>query len=343
MPDAPRRILIVRPSALGDVARTVPALVSLKRAYPDAEIDWLVNDSFVGAIESHPDLHAAVPFPRSRFREAGWLAGAEAVRYMRELRDRQYDLVVDLQGLARSGWLTWSTSAATRVGPADARELGWLAYTQRIAVDPQVTHTVDRMLAVVEGIGVPAVRDMRLYTSAADRAWATAFLVENKIKPGQFSLIAPTAKWLSKCWPVERFDTLIDRLAMPAVIAGAASDRPRTAALIRDGRLDLVGKTSVGRLMAMIEQAAIVIANDSAALHIAVGLGRRYVGIFGPTEPAAVGPYRYDLGVAAAEPSLRKNYRNLRDDQSIIASVTFDLVWKVTQHVLASPPPQVQF
>src|SRR5687767_11916318 len=101
MPDSPRRILIIRPSALGDVARTVPALVSLKRAFPQSQIDWLVNDTFVDAIAHHPDLHEVVPFPRKRLSRFGWSPGAtrEGLRYFAELRRRGYDAVYDLQGL----------------------------------------------------------------------------------------------------------------------------------------------------------------------------------------------------------------------------------------------------
>jgi heptosyltransferase-1 len=336
----PQRILLIRPSALGDVARTVPALVSLRRAFPQAEIDWLVNDSFVDAVAHHPALTAVVPFPRGEFKNGKWHA---PLRYMRRLRARSYDTVYDLQGLARSGWLTWSTRAPKRVGPSDARELGWLAYNHRVAVDPSTLHTVDRMMAVLDGDAVPPLYDMRLYTGEADRAWAAQFLAENHLEPDRFALVAPSARWKSKCWPTERFDALINRLAMPAVIAGANADKPQAAPLIKPGRIDIVGKTSVGKLMALIERSAVVVANDSAALHLAVGLGRRAVGIFGPTDPRRVGPFRYDLAVAGADPALLTHYRAAKDDQSIIASVTLEQAWRTAQAVLAAPPPTTLF
>lgn len=339
---SPRRILIVRPSALGDVARTVPALVSLKRAHPDAAIDWLVNDAFADVIAHHPDLADVIPFPRKTLGRNP----LKALAYMRMLRNRRYDAVFDLQGLARSGWLTWSTGAPQRVGPADARELATLAYTQRVTVPPDAVHTVDRMLAVVAGAGVPIVRDMRLHIGPADAAWAHEHLRALRIDDQPYALFAPTARWLSKRWPIERFVEIAHRLDalgfhhIVVVAAGAERDQtlPLLQAKVGPQVHDLVGGTSVGQLMAMIARAQLVIANDSAALHIAVGLGRRSVAIFGPTDPATVGPYRYERSVAAPPRDHQAHYRDV-DDQRVIAQVPTSAVWQTVEKVLAAPPP----
>ena len=171
----PWHILIIRPSALGDVCRTVPVLASLRRAYPEARIDWLVQDSFVDAIWHHPGLSSAIAFPRKELGQdlkAGrfW----RVFQWMKKLKggvEGRYDLVLDCQGLARSGFFAWASGARRRVGYADARELGWLGLNQRIKA-PASMHTVDRMLALVHGIGVEPVADMRLYCGPQERAWA---------------------------------------------------------------------------------------------------------------------------------------------------------------------------
>jgi lipopolysaccharide heptosyltransferase I len=345
---APRRILIVRPSALGDVARTVPALVSLKRAYPDAAIDWLVNDAFADVIAHHPDLASVIPFPR----RALGRNPLKALAYMRLLRGRRYDAVFDLQGLARSGWLTWSTRAPQRIGPADARELATLAYTDRVKIPAGVVHTVDRMLAIVAGSGgvagadVPIVRDMRLHVGPADAQWADDRLRALHVDDQPYALFAPTARWLSKRWPIERFIEIAHRLDALGfhhiVVAAAGAERPQTQPLL-EAKVgpqvhDLVGGTSVGQLMALIARAELVVANDSAALHIAVGLGRRSVAIFGPTDPATVGPYRYNLSVAAPPRDHQAHYRDV-EDQRVIAQVPTSQVWRTVEQVLAAPPP----
>ena len=162
--DGPMRVLIVRPTALGDVCRTVPALVTLRRAMPDARIDWLVHDDFADAVRHHPDLDDVVTFPRrqlGRILKTGRAAG-RAMRWLGDLRRRRYDLAIDLQGLFRSGLITRLTSAQRRVGYANAREFAWLGYNRRHAVE-RTLHTVDRMLTLLEADGYTPQRDMRLY------------------------------------------------------------------------------------------------------------------------------------------------------------------------------------
>jgi len=150
-PPQPRRILLVRPSALGDVCRTVPVLASLRQAFPDAGIDWVVQDTFVDAVRAHPAVDEVIPFPRRRL--AGWWrsprVAREAVRWFADLRRRRYDVVYDLQGLGRSGLMAFASGAPRRVGFRSAREFAWLGYTARHA-PPHAEHVVDQMLELLE-------------------------------------------------------------------------------------------------------------------------------------------------------------------------------------------------
>ncbi|MBI1374957.1 MAG: hypothetical protein GC159_19745 [Phycisphaera sp.] len=347
------RILLVRPSALGDVARTAPALVSLMRRYPGARVDWLVQDSFADVVRHHPDIGDVIAFPRRQMSGFGFKPGAtiRGMKFLNELRGRAYDMVYDLQGLARSGFMTRWTGAGRRVGPADARELGWLGYNRRVPIDASIEHTVDRMLAVLGGDDVPPVRDMRLYVGEADRQWCEQWMTKHSLTAGRYAVVAPTARWKCKCWPIESYEQVVTRLGQvgmrAAAVIGAASERGQTELLIRGDtvsakppRIDMVGKTTVGQMMAMIDQAGLVLANDSAALHIAVGLGRRVVSVFGPTDVAQVGPYRYDTGTVCAKTAGRIHYRTARDDQSVIASVNTERVWDAVRRVMDQPPPR---
>src|SRR5690349_12966590 len=140
-----QRILIVRPSALGDVCRTVPVLASLRRAFPKAAIDWVVQEEFIPAVAAHPAVSELISFPRSRF--AHWWRSPgcwpEIWRWFRSIRRRKYDLVVDCQGLGRSGLITFESKARHRVGLRSAREMAWLAYNHRVASSgPATLHTV---------------------------------------------------------------------------------------------------------------------------------------------------------------------------------------------------------
>src|SRR4051812_38676901 len=151
----PQRILIIKPSAVGDVVHTLPILNLLRRRWPEARISWLVTPACAGLLEGHPQLHEVIHFERRRF-ATGWRnpkAAAGLWRFTRSLRERAFDLVIDLQGLFRSGWLAMRTRAPVRVGFDNAREYAWLAYTHRVPIATMEQHAIERYLSVAEALG----------------------------------------------------------------------------------------------------------------------------------------------------------------------------------------------
>lgn len=324
----PERILIIRPSALGDVCRSVPVLAALRARWPNAAIDWLVQDAFAPAIEAHPALSEVVAFPR---RDLAPLARPDkfvaAVRWGNGLRRRRYDLVIDCQGLMRSGLMTLATAAPVRVGAADARELAHLAYTRRVE-SAGSTHAVDRMLGLAQaaidtyGASEPiAAPDMRLYS--APEAQRAAELLLGDAASGPLVVLAPTSRWPAKQWPDERFAQLalavLERTKASIAVVGGPGERAqceRTCALSYDHPrvIDLVARTGIAELMAIVQRASLVVANDSAVLHMAVGFARPLVALFGPTLTGLVGPYERSSDViqheAPSHPSAHKNAAN---------------------------------
>lgn len=203
-----------------------------------------------------------------------------------------------------------------RIGPRSAPELAWLGYNRPIEVDRRM-HTVDRMLALLRGIGLPAVADMRLYPPPEDR---DAVASDTRLA-APFAVIAPTSRWPGKRWPMDRFaataaELVRSRAIQSVVVVGAKTEREQCASMLSisgkgQGVLDFVGQTSVGRMMALIERAALVIGNDSAALHMAVGLDRPLIGLYGPTDVSRVGPYRRgDCVVQHVEPGERFDHKD---------------------------------
>lgn len=295
------KVLIIRPSALGDVCRSVPLAVSIKKALPDARIEWLVRDTCADAVRCHPSVAETVLFDRKGLGQAaGRFDPRSSLAFLGDLRQRRYDLVVDAQGLFRSGIFAWATGAKVRVGMKDAREFGWLGLNVRVAVRPGA-HTVDRMLGLLEAIGIPPVRDLSLSTDSNAAQWAESHIATRSV------VMAPTSIWEAKRWPIERFRMVAQRLLEDnacdqIVVVGGPGERPQCDPLLElagsDSRvLDLVGSTSVAQLMAVIERSALVIANDSAAVHIAVGLKKPLVALYGPTKTSLVGPYQRDADV----------------------------------------------
>ncbi|MEM6458252.1 MAG: glycosyltransferase family 9 protein [Planctomycetota bacterium] len=333
------KILIVRPSALGDVARTVPCLVSLRKAFPGARIDWLVNAGFVDVVRAHPALDGVVAFDRGR--------GRSVLGLVRELRRRRYDAVFDFQGLARSGLLTWGSGATRRVGDANAREFAPLAYTEKHAIDP-ARHAADRMLALLEAAGVPRAADFTLHVPPEHAGFAET-LAPGSSGDGDCLAVAPTAQWGCKCWPGDRYAGLIERALADgrvawAAVLSAAHEREtlqnQMRAALPETLHDRVAfpATDVGQMMDVIRGARLLVGNDSAPLHLAVGLGTPTVSLFGPTDPALVGPppevfaplpggVSHTVLRAPGAAGRKLRYRAQRDDDTLIAGLTLDDVW----------------
>ncbi len=324
----PQRILFIRPSALGDVVRSLPVVASLRAAFPEATIDWLVQTEFVDAVVAHPDVTAVIPFNRSQLGRWYLPGGLRSVqRLVGQLRERAYDLVIDGQGLGRSAFLARATRAPRRVGPDDAREFGWLGYTQR--VKRHKMHTVERMLELVEAIGVPPVTTASLVAREEDVAWWSQRRSERGIIEDP-AVIAPTARWESKRWPGERFAALAEHLCAAhgsVVLVGGPWERNQVAAVAAvDGVHDLLDDMTVGRLMAIISTSVFTVANDSAALHIAAGFHRPCLGLFGPTDPAAVGPWPDSNDVIAAHRMPGTHYRDASLGDRLMREIELDAV-----------------
>ncbi len=357
--DTPRRILIIRPSALGDVVRTVPALVSLRAQWPQARIDWLVQDTYAEVVRHHPALSGVVPFPRQAL--ARWFINpAGAVQFAglcARLNSSRYDLVIDLQGLLRSGFFTLVTGAHRRVGFANARELGWLGYNRRHRISRGV-HTVDRMLGLLAAEGIPLAPDLQLYPGPQDAQWAQTFLAGHALADQPFAIVAPTAQWLCKCWPLDRFAAIIDRLLRTGLAGGrvivlAAPHEqeyvrllrtllPGAAAAGREGPKAgslLFPSTTPGQMLALIARCALLVCNDSAALHMAVGFDKPIAAVFGPTDPALVGPYHRPDAVIQP-PDIRPadilNYRHREKDQTLISRIPVEAVWQRIEALMSA-------
>lgn len=328
-----QRILLIRPSALGDVCRTVPLLVSLKYAYPDAEIDWLVQEGFEDAIRWHPSLSKVVPFPRESLGQAFGRGRFDMfLPWLRHLRAHEYDMVVDAQGLFRSGVISYLSGAKIRIGHRAAREHAKLFYTHRES-GSEGKHTVDRMLALAATAGAEEVLDLSLHAPPED-VEAVRFDESLGVR---YAVFAPTSRWPGKQWPAERFAAVAERLLAEnlvesVVLVGGPGEEDQCGPLLdlasRENRVvNLIQKTSVGRLMALIECSKLVLANDSAALHMAVGFDRPLVALFGPTRVELVGPYEREADVIQhITPADRLDHKDGPTGRALMSRISVDEV-----------------
>jgi heptosyltransferase-1 len=316
------RILILKPSAVGDVVRALPVLTAIRRRWPNAHIAWLVARHCSDVLVGHPALNQVICFDRKAYASVGRdLSITQAfTRFLAELRGCRFEMVIDMQGLFRSGLFSWASGAQVRIGRGDGRELAGLFYTHRAAVDERRMHAAALNAGMVAPLGVkvrPATSD--LYVSPEAQAVARQVLCENGLPAGTpYVVIVPGTNWQTKNWPAVRFGQVAagfrQRLGLRAVVVGTASQRVMADEVRRQEptAIDLCGRSTLAELAAVIEGARLVVANDSGPLHMADALDVPLVGIFGPTRAEIVGPFRRTEGVIRASlPCLGCGIRHL--------------------------------
>jgi lipopolysaccharide heptosyltransferase I len=288
---APRRVCLIKPSALGDVVHALPALSALRALWPDAHVAWVVNRGLRGLLDGHPELNEVIPYERSGAGLPGF------ARFLAGLRRRRFDLTIDLQGLLRSGLMTAATGAPVRLGPKDAREGAVLAYSHVYDLPRSRAHAVERYLYAASLFGAD-VRAPRFVVAAGedDRAWARQALAQ---VPRPRLVLNTGARWLTKRWPPEHFAEVARRAVRERgaglVAIGAPEDRALVdalrASLAPTPLLDLCGRTSLPQLAALAAEADVVLSNDTGPLHLAAAAGARVVGVYTCTSPDLTGPY----------------------------------------------------
>ncbi|HKZ72144.1 MAG TPA: D-glycero-beta-D-manno-heptose 1,7-bisphosphate 7-phosphatase [Nitrospirota bacterium] len=284
-----RRILIVKPSSLGDIIHSLPVLWELRRLYPGAHIGWVVKEAWRDIIADNPLLDEVIVLKKG---VGGFLSA------VKNIRKAGYDTVIDLQGLFRSGLMTLLSGASEKTGFSNARELAHLFYNHTVAVPPGTVHAVERYLEILKPIQNDRPH-FPLYTDIDDAEWVKDFLRTNNLSHAR-PLIAvnPSARWEKKRWPITSYAALINQLIRELkagiIILGSKEDIPlaEKISFLASGRpVVSAGKTSLKTLPALLERVDLLVTNDSGPMHIAAALGTPVVALFGPTNPGLTGPY----------------------------------------------------
>jgi heptosyltransferase I len=279
------RILVIKPSSLGDIVHGLQVMASVKERVAGVHITWVVREIFAPLVSACTAVDEVIVFERKQ----GW-RGIRSV--MRELRTRTFDVVVDLQGLLRSGLMTWSAFAPRKLGRSDAREGAGFFYGERAPLPAagRNSHALEILLQFAPLLGAPAALGSPLsFRSSADFTGSDFF---NGSAPAPVVMF-PESRRPEKCWPGFTALTRLMLQADPQVrIVWSGSERLPDDADLPAGRfLNLTGRTALEVMPQIIGRAGAVIANDSGPMHLAAALGKRTVAIFGPTAPELFGPY----------------------------------------------------
>ena len=316
-------VLIIKPSSLGDVVRCLPILAGLRTQYPNAHLAWLVRPDCAEILKSSPHLDEIIMFDRKHYGNISrnLTAARDFIRFLKSLHQQKFDLVIDLQGLFRSAFIGLCTAAPVRLGFARAREFASVFYTHRIAAPNQSEHIVDSYWRFAQHLGFDHLQkkfDLHLNTQIIQES--KNLLSLNQIAPNApyvVLLIGGTST--KKRWPPQRFAELAQILQqkyhLTSVLLGAGRVETNTALQLLQHAPDkkiiinLVNQTTLLQTAALIKNSRLVVGNDSGPLHIAAALSVPLVGLYGPTNPAVVGPYGQLDSVVLAAPDLPQNQR----------------------------------
>ncbi len=298
-------ILIVKLSAIGDVVHSLPLVEVLRKNFPEARIDWVVEEDSSQIIKDHKDIdHVIVSHRKSwqrRLLKRGERSAAfrEIIQFLKELRSEEYDLVIDLHGLFKSGILTGLSKGKRKVGTTGFTEGSQLFLTERPYPVDYNQHALDRYLKMADYLR--CTKDSwkgRIPLRESDKTFIDKFIRENAIQKERLVAINPIAKWKTKLWEPSRFAILADRLqkelSCEIVFTGSRDDRAVMDEILErmgERPFNLAGETNLKELAYLYSNCRLLISTDTGPMHVAAAMGCPVVVLFGPTDPWRTGPY----------------------------------------------------
>ena len=297
---SPKRILVIRLSAMGDVIHALPAVASLKHSFPRSTITWVIRPKWAPLLQGNPFVDEVIEMERT---------SRGLLKAVHEMRRERFDVVVDLQGLLQSALVAAWAKADKKVGlhRSQARE-GAAALFYSTAVLTKATHRVDQYLELAAAAG--ATNLLRVFPIPDGKP-------EGTLPTGRFVLASPLAGWGSKQWPLEYYEEAAQEIAtgmgMPLVVNGT----PESAGLLARVPSAQIHLSGLAGLIDATRRAQAVIGVDSGPMHLAAALSKPGVAIFGPTDPASHGPYGGSLRTLRSEDAVTSMKRRMEIDESM--------------------------
>ncbi len=336
MSEQVKKILIIKPSALGDIVQAMPAACCLAESFSNAQIDWFVRPEYAALVENHKCIHKTVIFERRKLGKWWYKPAAfsELIRLVKQLRKEKYDIVFDFQGRFRSALFARLSGSKKRIGMDNTQEVTGPFYTDKIAQSDQSVHLVDYFLDMACAAG--AKRDkvefgLKPQQQRVDEI--QKMLVENQADKDNYVIFVPSATVEAKCWPIENFAALADKVyekyKCSIVVIGVEIEKAiaeKLKTLSQSPIINLAGRTNIEQLIALFAGAKIVVGNDTGPSHIASALGVPMVLIFGLTNPSRVGPYGRSETTAAIDVDKRSSEVESTDSAHDIKNVTVETV-----------------
>jgi ADP-heptose:LPS heptosyltransferase len=275
----PRSILVIKPSSLGDVVHTLPAVARVRRRWPDAKLRWLVNPEWAPILAGNPDVDEVIEFPRARFRGlAGW---ARLPEWIRGLRARtQPDLTLDFQGLLRSAWIARGVGGESW-GTSDSRECARFFHRHIVRVPPrsEPVHAVSRYLALAAALGCDTTGPLE---------WRIPAGTEPAGCPRDFIVLHPFSRGEGKSLTAEEVTAFCREVAPSNVVVAGRTD---VAPSLPPNAVNLLNRTTLPELCWLLRHARFTVSVDSGPMHIAAAVSANLLSIHTWSDPRKVGPF----------------------------------------------------
>lgn len=282
------KVLLVRFSAIGDCVMAAHAATCVRRSHPNAHLVWAVEERCSPVVDAERLVSRVAIYPRERWKRGAWSPRVwrEQWRYYAALRQERFDVGIDLQGHSKTAICLRLSGAKRRLAVRATDPLA-KRLNPRFAGFGEARHTVDRQLAALRSLGEFLGEP---FPPMMPRLEARRAAIRKELGPEFFVAIAVGAGHPEKAYPRAAWMQVAERLravGLRAVAIGGPEEAPWGAPGVDDriGRLDLKGT------MAVIAEAAAVLAADTGAGHLAAAYGVPYVSIFGPTDPEEFRPY----------------------------------------------------
>ncbi len=287
------RILIIKSSALGDIIQSFPALDYLLQRYPDAQVDWVAEESYVDLLKAHPGISEVISVSTRKWRKNlfQWSTWKEIFQVRRRLRCQFYDLIFDLQGNTKSAFFTRWARGKEKIGfdRNSVREKpNLLATNKRVSV-PEDLPIQERYLKLVGGEGFTP-REVILKLNADEEARLQTLLPPRH----PCYMVAMSSKWPNKQPSAETLKALLQKIPDVYFLFIYSNDTEKVLAeelhRLFQGRSRMVGDLSIPLWQALMRHVDLVLAVDSAALHLCAMTKTPSFSLFGPTNPHVYKP-----------------------------------------------------
>ena len=302
------KILIVKLSAIGDVIHTLPSLNAIRKHYPDAHITWLIEEVSSSLVVGHDALDRIIISKRKRwikkiFGPSCLINIKEAYKFIKELRDTEYDLIIDFQGLLKSAVLISLARGKRKTGfdkGMEHMEHSYIFLNERIPPVNMDNHALLRNLMLINTLGVKSKEiEYKIPVSDHTRNITGELLERHGIKgSGLLVAINPVAKWETKLWDNRKFallaDRLIEKYKASIIFTGSQSDKStikNIMSFMSKKAVNLAGETTLKTLAVLYEKTKFLISTDTGPMHMAAAVGTPVIALFGPTAPWRTGPF----------------------------------------------------